>query len=725
MKRSLLIAPLIILIVAGLLLGGSLRFGTAQSTTSLGSPAGAPAISTVSPITATLLQTITIQGSGFGGIQPELLNLSDGSVDTVGGGNTPTIFILDENAGSGWQAGIQKNSTWGWDSIGIILESWSDTKIVLGGFGTALNTNGNGAWVISPRDPIIIDVQTLNGGVNYTTTVISSQPTQTPAPIAPGSAPAISSVSSIAAVQLQTIVINGSGFGNFQPQLMSLGDGSVDTVGGSKTPVIRIYDLGNSDSDSWEAGVQDSPNSGADSIGIILTSWSDTEIVLGGFGTALGTNNQGQWVISPGDQLLIAVLTANGQATCTTTVGSNSPPIGIGETTTISWVSPIAATRLQTIAIDGNGFGNIQPQLTNLSDGSVDTVVGGTTPVLRIYDEAGFDSWEAGCQDSQWVPKDMIGIYLVSWADNQIILGGLGSGLNVDGQGPGNINPGDPLIVDVLTSNGQAAYTVTAVSNQSNIDMNPPTPKLTVFCQSSTTISNFRVQINGNLTDNSVGISGAPVTLYYSINQGSSWQGLTMVDTDSNGNFLAEWLPSATGNYMINATYAGDSTCPGTSTVVNLVVTPFASENAQDVFSVSSNSTLSDLTFNSTSGQLSFTVSGPSGTAGYANVYISKSLVNDTSTIEAYVDGNAMKYTVSSTADSWVLHFSYHHSTHEITIDLNRGATTKLTLTQLLQGVAYGAIISLSVIVVLLLILRKDRTSHQTQRARSACKTYS
>ena len=169
-------------------------------------------------------------------------------------------------------------------------------------------------------------------------------------------------------------------------------------------------------------------------------------------------------------------------------------------------------------------------------------------------------------------------------------------------------------------------------------------------------------------------------------------------------------MPSVTGNYLINATYVGNSTYPRASTVVTLVVTPYPSENAQDVFSVASNSTVSDLAFNSTSGQLSFTVSGPSGTTGYANVYISRSLVNDTSNIKTYIDGNAISYTVTSTDDSWILHFTYHHSTHEITINLNNASTSTLSITQLLQGVTYGAIISLSVVVVLLMILRKERT---------------
>ena len=71
-----------------------------------------------------------------------------------------------------------------------------------------------------------------------------------------GSAPVISSVSPISTDVSQTIVIKGSGFGNTQPQTMSLGDGSIDTVGGGSTPVIQIHDDGWC---GWEAGTQDGP----------------------------------------------------------------------------------------------------------------------------------------------------------------------------------------------------------------------------------------------------------------------------------------------------------------------------------------------------------------------------------------------------------------------------------------------------------------------------------
>ncbi|HMK95064.1 MAG TPA: hypothetical protein VK536_06635 [Candidatus Limnocylindrales bacterium] len=698
---------LLILITVGLLLTGEPRFGSAQSVTSLGSP-GAPTISSVSQIVATLSQTITIQGSGFGDVQPQLLDLGDGSVDTVGGGNTPTMYVLDENTNSGgWQAGIQKNSTWGWDSIGIVLVSWSDTEIVLGGFGSALDVAG-GQWVISPGDPILVDVQTVNGEANYTTTVVSSQSSQNPVSSSQA-LPEISSVSPIADVRLQTIIIRGSGFGDVLPQTQSLGDGSVDFVDGGPTPALQIRD--NCLINGWNAGLQ--PNG----IGIILVSWSDTKIVLGGFGSELSTNGEGRWNMMPGDPIQILVKVGGKVVFYSTSVlGSPaSSNIFSGLAPHISSVSPISTSAIQKIVIKGTGFGNVQPQTMTLGDGSVDTVGGGTTPVIQVHDD-GWYGWEAGTQDGPSTGWDLIGVIIDSWSNTEIVLGGFGSALTTMSS-QYQLLAGDPMRIVVMTSGGVAQYDMTVAGGSTmltNSSAAPPATQLLVSCQSSTSISNFRVTINGSLTYNGVGISGAPIILSYSINEGSSWQGLTTIDTDSNGDFLAEWLPSVTGNFLVNATYAGNSTYPGTSAVVSLVVTPYSYENAQEVFLVESNSTVSDLAFNSTSGQLSFTVSGPRGSTGYANVYISKSLINDTSNIKAYLDGNPISYTVTPTSDSWILHFTYHHSTHEITIDLNSEPTATLSVAQLLQGVAYGAIISLSAISVLLLITRKDRSKMPT-----------
>jgi outer membrane protein assembly factor BamB len=195
-----------------------------------------------------------------------------------------------------------------------------------------------------------------------------------------------------------------------------------------------------------------------------------------------------------------------------------------------------------------------------------------------------------------------------------------------------------------------------------------PQPTLTVSCVSSTSYSSFNVEINGKLAFDGTSISGTPIALYYSINQGRSWQDLTLVNTASDGSFLAEWLPSVTGNYLINATFAGNSAYSGVSTIVNLAVVPL--QNTQDVFSVASNSTITDLMFNSTSNELTFTASGPSGTTGYVDVYIAKSLIGDISTLQVYLDGNQISYTASSQGSSWLTYFTFGLSTHQVTVYL-------------------------------------------------------
>ena len=260
-----------------------------------------PVIDSVSPIGATLMQTIIIRGSGFGDTQPQLLSLGDGSYDTVWGGSAPSIVVYDErNELSAGATGNWSGFTRGPpDLIGVVLVSWTDTQIILGGFGSGLGSQFSWSQVLQ-GDVLQIQIQTVGGFTTYNTLAVSSQLNQNPVSASKGVSPVISSVSPIVATRLQTIIIRGGGFGNIQPQLFNLSDGSVDTVGAGTTPVIRIYDEGIID--NWEAGVQDSPNSGADSIGVILVSWSDNEIVLGGFGTALNTNRQGQWNIHPKTQ---------------------------------------------------------------------------------------------------------------------------------------------------------------------------------------------------------------------------------------------------------------------------------------------------------------------------------------------------------------------------------------------------------------------------------------
>lgn len=262
--------------------------------------------------------------------------------------------------------------------------------------------------------------------------------------------------------------------------------------------------------------------------------------------------------------------------------------------------------------------------------------------------------------------------------------------------------------------NGRVYYQ--AAANFSSPTSPMYTSSLTLSCVSSTSYTAFKVEINGKLTANETALSGFPILISYSVTGGDSWHDLTLVNTNSDGSFLAEWLPSVTGNYLINATFQGDSTHSNTSTIVNLVVIPSTVQNAQDVFSVSSNSTVSNLTFNSTSNELSFSVTGSPGTTGYINAYISKSLISEISNLKVYLDRTQQNYTATSQQDSYIIHFTYHHSTHLVILTLGQTQSKnnpEVTQTMLAIG---GAIVAVLAGIIAIIIYYFNRGFRQNPK---------
>jgi hypothetical protein len=110
--------------------------------------------------------------------------------------------------------------------------------------------------------------------------------------------------------------------------------------------------------------------------------------------------------------------------------------------------------------------------------------------------------------------------------------------------------------------------------------------------------------------------------------------------------------------------------------VVNLALDKDASNI---VFTVNSNSTITEFAFNSTSKQLSFLASGPSNTHGYVEVYMPKSLVSDMSQLTAYIDGRQIDFSSRSQGDSWIITFSYSHSQHLIIMAISGNAVQPST----------------------------------------------
>lgn len=255
-------------------------------------------------------------------------------------------------------------------------------------------------------------------------------------------------------------------------------------------------------------------------------------------------------------------------------------------------------------------------------------------------------------------------------------------------------------------------YYKTLENNASSVTGSQPSaPLLTLRCTSTTSLIGFRVQIDGNLTKNNTGIPNAPILLSYSVTGGSRWIDLTLVDTDTNGNYLVVWAPAVTGNFQIKATYVDNETPLQTSTTVNLVVTPYLAQNPQ-LFSVASNSTVSNLAFNSTSQELSFTVTGPTGTTGYVEVCIAKSLIQDPANLKVYLDEEQLNYTSTQTEESWIIYFTYHHSTHTVTLNMG---TTQL---KLFQETTVTITATVAVLTAIIGIAIKRRKHHKTKVTR-------
>ncbi|MGD6805926.1 MAG: hypothetical protein ACQCN4_03095 [Candidatus Bathyarchaeia archaeon] len=203
------------------------------------------------------------------------------------------------------------------------------------------------------------------------------------------------------------------------------------------------------------------------------------------------------------------------------------------------------------------------------------------------------------------------------------------------------------------------------------------TPTLNLTCSSFLDDDKLTVEIKGVLTGNGTAIPGAPIKILYSLSGGATWNELTFVNTQEDGSFSALWFPTVTGNFLVKALFNEDAQYATVKTVVNLAVMP--TDEDENLFSVSSNSTLSQLAFNSETNELSFKVTGDNGTSGYTDVFIPKTLIADISGLKAYLDGQQINYTTTELAEAWVLHFAYHHSEHIVTLTFD-GLTEAATM---------------------------------------------
>ena len=195
-----------------------------------------------------------------------------------------------------------------------------------------------------------------------------------------------------------------------------------------------------------------------------------------------------------------------------------------------------------------------------------------------------------------------------------------------------------------------------------------PSTFLTMSAQATTPEVGSSVNVSGKLSDqNASALSNKTVVLSYIVSNGTSWSEIGSGKTNAAGEYSIQWLIPASGTFTLKTQWAGDQSYLGSSNSTTLSILPY---QAQKVFFVESNSTVTGLTFNSSDLTLAFTVSGVSGTKGYVKTTISKSMVQNFTGINVTLDGKELNATVASTETCWVVTFTYSHSTHQVAITL-------------------------------------------------------
>jgi hypothetical protein len=121
-----------------------------------------PTITSVSKITTAQYQTITIRGSGFGTQAPYT-------------GDSDFISLEDQTASPDWQAGYSPYN----DTVTLIVNSWTDHKIVLGGFSGAWGTYNYTLTIGDSEQVEVWNAQTGEGPATVYVTISAEKTTTT------------------------------------------------------------------------------------------------------------------------------------------------------------------------------------------------------------------------------------------------------------------------------------------------------------------------------------------------------------------------------------------------------------------------------------------------------------------------------------------------------------------------------------------------------------------
>jgi hypothetical protein len=132
-------------------------------------------------------------------------------------------------------------------------------------------------------------------------------------------------------------------------------------------------------------------------------------------------------------------------------------------------------------------------------------------------------------------------------------------------------------------------------------------------------------------------------------------------------------------------------------------------DQERNLFQAISNSTVSSLAYDPATNELVFTVSGPPGTIGYTEIFISKTILQDPTGLKVTIDGKQMNFTVTSVDAFWALYFVYSHSTHSVAINMQANVLPTPTQEFPTQLVAAFLTVTFASLLLCLILLHKKR----------------
>jgi hypothetical protein len=290
-------------------------------------------------------------------------------------------------------------------------------------------------------------------------------------------------------------------------------------------------------------------------------------------------------------------------------------------------------------------------------------------------------------------------------------------------------NTTDMVLEDTTsTANDQGYSVITADLNNdtqpeviSCNTLNTGTPTGQIEVQTAANYVPDVGSVTGVVSDNTGPVSGATVKMViprYSI--------VVTTTTLANGSFTFTDLQPRSYDVEVyaegrlNQTRTSVSVTAGETTTVQiqLQTTVVGAVTLDNVVSVSdvnyhvmtfSNSTVTNLTFSKEQKEISFNVTGQTGT-GFCNVTIPYTLLNSTFTVK--IDGVKITPDPITTSNSthWFVYFHYTHSTHKIQIT---GTTAGETPTgggfDIMPVVAIGAVVALVVLITAIFVMRGRR----------------